>query len=84
VAHCCLLDPPVLEYVKFVRSFHMVSAMRTIVWPPAFAVRDSEGNSLTLARIGPNGLNLCCSAGKRSAFVEIGFIIDVLEVREAS
>jgi len=35
--------------------------------PPAFAVRDSAASSLTLARIGPNGPNRCCSAGKPSA-----------------
>jgi hypothetical protein len=34
---------------------------------PALAVRDSAASSLTFARIGPKGPNLCCSAGKPSA-----------------
>jgi len=45
--------------------------------PPALAVPDSAASSLTLARIGPNGPNLCCSTLKPSAYgpygVSIGF-----------
>src|SRR5580704_16756535 len=44
---------------------------------PARAVRDAAANSCTLARIGPNGPNLCCSRLKPSAYgpfgVSIGF-----------
>ena len=56
---------------------HLISSARCepSSGPPAFTVRDWQANSLSLARIGPNGPNLCCSAGKLSAYGPYGLSI---------
>src|SRR5437763_2900025 len=69
ISICCTDDPDA--------GAHLISSARCEPSsdPPAFAVGDWAANSLTLARIGPNGPNLCCSAGKASAYGPYGLLI---------